>query len=251
MKKVKCGLLVAMFALMGINCFAGELRLVTTQYPPYVFEADSKEVNGVVLEIVKETFKRMGQPIKIEMLPWARALKYMEDGDADGVFTAYKTPEREVFLDYSKEVLIPQIISLFVKKDASIVFDGDFSKLNKYKFGVARKISYGGKFDAAVKNKIITNLEEVSEAEQNFQKLVLSRVDIVISNKYGGINIINKLKKSKEIKELLPEVQNIPCYIAFSKKNNLSKIRDDFDKTLKTMKKDGTYDKIITDFFLE
>lgn len=250
MKKSKIIFGIIFYVFLCINSFSAELKLVTLQYPPYEYE-ENKEVKGVAVEIVKEVFKRMGQPIKIELLPWARAIYMIEKGEADGIFTAYKTLEREAFADYSKEILMPQVVALFIKEDSTIAFDGDFGKLNKYKFGVVKEVSYGEKFDKAVKNKIITNIEDVTIGEQNFLKLSAGRLDIVVSNKYGAIDIINKLKKSKEIKELLPEVQNVPSYIAFSKKKNLSKIRDKFDEILKEMKKDGSYDKIINDYFRE
>lgn len=212
MRKIKYALSIAIFLLSIINIHPEELRLVTLQYPPYEFESN-KKVEGVAAEIVKEVFKRMKQDIKIELLPWSRAIKEIEEGEADGIFTLYKTPERELFANYSNEVLIPQTVSLFVLRDSDISFDGDLQKLSKYKFGVVRGVSYGQKFDLAVQVGIISNIEEVTIGEQNFMKLAASRIDIVISNKYGAMEIINKLGKAKKMKE------------------------------------DGTYDKIITDYF--
>ena len=217
-------------------------------FPPYEY-TENGEIKGSAVEVVKETFKRMGQPIKINAYPWARAIKMIEDGEADAIFTAYKTPEREVFADYSNEVVMPQIVSLFVKKDSKIVFDGDLSKLSSYKFGTVRSLSYGDKLDTALKSKALPNVEDVAEGAQNFQKLMVSRVDIVPSNKYVAVDILNTLKKADEVKELSPEVQSIPSYIAFSKKKNLSKTRDSFDETLKKMRSDGSYEKIIADYF--
>lgn len=243
-RSIVCGL----FMLAGINGHADELQLVTLDFPPYEYLSNG-EAKGAAVEVVKEAFKRMGQPVKISVLPWARAIKMVEDGAADGIFTAYKTAEREQFADYSREVLIPQIVELYVRKDAKIVFDGDIAKLSGYKFGLVRAISYGDKIDGALKNKTIGNTEAVNDAEPNFLKLLNARVDIVPSNKYVAVDVLNKLKKLDEVKALSPEVQNVPSYLAFSKKKNLSATRDRFDETLKKMKAEGAYDKIIGDFF--
>jgi polar amino acid transport system substrate-binding protein len=249
MFNVKSILLITTFFFISINItYAYELKLVTLQYPPYEFENDGK-IEGVAVEIVKEIFNRMNQPINIELLPWSRALKLIETGDADGIFTIYKTPERELFAEFSSEILIPQTISLFVLWDSNINFNGDLAKLNEYKFGVVRGVSYGKKFDEALEKNIIKNIEEVNIGEQNFMKLLSSRVDIVISNKYGAEYIINQIGYSRQIKELYPEVETLPSYIAFSKKRNLSAIKKEFDKILKEMKSDGSYDKIINDYF--
>lgn len=234
--------------LLGTPAWSAELSLVTLEFPPYEYAAGG-EVKGAAVEIVKETFKRMGQPVTIKVLPWARAIKMIEDGDADAIFTAYKTPEREAFADYSKEVVMPQIVSLFVKKDSKISFDGDLAKLSTFKFGTVRSLSYGEKLDTALKTKVLGNNEEVAEGEPNFRKLLEGRVDIVPSNKYVAVDILNKLRRTDDVKELAPEVQNVPSYIAFSKKRNLAAVRDKFDETLKSMKTQGVYDKIIADFF--
>ena len=135
-------LLFVIFFLISGYCFAKTLELVTLQYPPYVFEHNG-EIKGIALEIVEEAFRRMQQPVNVKLLPWARALKYIKRGKADAIFTAFKNPERETFMVYSKEVLINQTISLFVRKDSNIIFDGDLKKLSNYRFGVVRKVSYG------------------------------------------------------------------------------------------------------------
>ena len=248
MRQLRYAVSLAIFLLSIISIHPEELRLVTLQYPPYEFESN-KVVEGVAVEIVKEVFRRMNQPIKIELLPWSRAINEVETGGADGIFTLYKTSERELFLDYSNEILMPQTVSLFVLRDSDISFDGDLQKLSKYKFGVVRGVSYGKKFDLAVKTGIINNLEDVTVGEQNFMKLAAYRIDIVISNKYGAIDIINRLGKAPDIKELLPELESVPSYIAFSKKKDLLKLRNDFDRILKNMKEDGSYDQIINDYF--
>jgi len=228
--------------------FAAPLELVTLQYPPYEYE-ENGQAKGIAVEVIREAFSRMQQPITIKVIPWARAILKIEHGDADAIFTAYKTPERETFADYSSEILMPQVVSLFVKKNSPIVFDGDISKLNQYQFGAVRKMSYGKSFDTAVKNGVLTNIQLVTTGEQNFKKLLADRVDIVVSNKYGAVDILKQMNKFDMIKELSPELQSLPSYIAFSKKRNLAAIRDKFDAILKQMKNDGSYDKIINSYF--
>ncbi|MDW5415583.1 transporter substrate-binding domain-containing protein [Iodobacter sp. CM08] len=223
---------------------AAPLELVTLQYPPYQYE-ENGETKGFVVEIVKEAFRRLHQPINITLLPWTRSIKMIEDGSADAVFTAYKTPEREVFADYSKEILMPQVVSLFVLKGSPIQFDGHLSSLASYRFGVVSKISYGDVFDSAVKNKTITELDETFTGEKNIEKLLAKRFDVLVSNKYGALDILKRHGHLDKVRELSPEVQTIPSYMAFSKKKNLAILRDRFDEVLLAMKKDGTYQRII------
>ena len=174
----------AVFLLMPINVSASTLKLVTLQYPPYEFE-ENGEIKGIAVEIIREAFSRMNQPITISLHPWATALGQIENGEADAVFTAFKAPEREEFADYSKEVLITQTISLFVKRKSNITFDGDLKKVNQYAFGVVSNISYGSNFDDAVKNGITTKWVKSDSAEVNMQRLLEGHFDILVSNTFG------------------------------------------------------------------
>ena len=234
--------------LICANASARTLELVTLQYPPYEYEEDG-ELKGFVVDIIHAVFQRMDQPINITLLPWARALQMIEDGTADAIFTAYKTPERELFADYSNEILMPQVISLFVRQGSPITFNGDLAELKQYTFGAVRGVSYGRVFDEAVEQAIIEQPDLAATGEINMEKLIAGRFDILVSNKYGGLHILQKMGALNQVRELTPEVESLPSYIAFSKKQNLSDFRDRFDEVLVELKTDGTYDWIINHHF--
>jgi len=246
MRHVKI-LLVILSLLFFCNVYAKPLQLVTLEYPPYEYTEDGK-LKGMAVEVVKMIFKELKIDITIEVLPWARAIRYIENGERDAIFTAYKNPIREKFADYSVEVLMPQIVSFFVKKNSPIVFDGDFNKLSKYSMGVVRKISYGQKLDLAIKNKTFKRVENANDVTQNFRKLIKGRIDIVPNSKYGGYHILKKLNQIDEVDELPLNIQSVPSFIAFSKKRNLTHIRDKFDVILKRLKQDGTYLQILQNY---
>ena len=117
--------------LFSTQSTARTLQLVTLQYPPYIYK-EGENIKGIAVQIIRESFRRMQQPIRITMLPWSRAIMQIQNGNADAIFTAYKNPERETFADYSKGIVMPQIVSLFVLKDSSITWNGDFKVLTKY-----------------------------------------------------------------------------------------------------------------------
>ncbi|MBF0224241.1 MAG: transporter substrate-binding domain-containing protein [Desulfobacterales bacterium] len=248
MKKHFAIILFFSIFLLHTQALSEPLHIVTLQYPPYEYE-ENGEIKGMATELIREVFRRMNQPIKIELLPWARALTMIELGQADAIYTAYKTSERELFADYSNQVLMPQVVSLFVLKDSPITFDGDFSKIQGYIIGTVLKVSYGEQFDEAVKNKVIDRIRVSYSGEENMQKLMDKQIDILVSNKYGAIYILKKIGKLDSVKELSPAVASPSSYIAFSKKRNLTSIRNQFDERLAEMEKDGTYAKIIVNFF--
>ncbi|WP_028866037.1 substrate-binding periplasmic protein [Psychromonas aquimarina] len=228
------------------TCLAQTIELVTLQYPPYEYRGESEgEVKGIVVDIIEEVFKRLDVPINIKILPWARAIRYIEEGQADAVFTAFKNPVREQFADFSREILMPQTISLFVRSDSTIKYDGNLASLSNYTIGGVNSVSYGTTWDQAVKDGIITKLQLSNSGEQNMRKLLADRVPVIISNKYGAYDIARKMNQLVDIRELKPSLQSVPSYIAFSKKRNLTDLRDKFDITLREMKLDGSYEHII------
>jgi len=227
------------------ECFAGNLKVATLVYPPFQYE-ENGETKGIAADIVKEIFMRMDQPIEIKFYPFPRALQYIKEGDSDIIFTFYYKKEREQFAEYSRESLIDQTISLFVHKDSPIVFDGDLSKLDQYEFGLVR-FSYGKVFDEAVRNRLITKTDYVSEMENNMEKFLKRRFDILPSDRWVALYYYSKIapKGRSQLKELNTPVQTFPAYIGFSKANNLTSVRNRADDILREMKKDGSYQKII------
>ncbi|NQY94538.1 MAG: transporter substrate-binding domain-containing protein [Campylobacteraceae bacterium] len=130
-----------------------------------------------------------------------------------------------------------------------IVYDGDLSMLSKHSIGVIKKVSYGKVLDTAIANKVFAKVVVSANGTENFQNLVAGKVDIVASNKYGGLYILKQLNKLDAAVELPKRLQTVSSYMAFSKKRNLSHIRDQFNVILKRLKKDGTYVNMLKSYF--
>lgn len=225
------------FCIVASSLFANEYHFVSLEFPPFEYlDKKTLEPGGLAVSKVKEIAKKNNLKIKISILPWTRSLDMVRKGDADAIFTIYKNPEREKFLDFSTEVLAYQIVSLFVNKDSSITYNtsAPLVSLNKYTFGVVSSINYGSIFDA-FKNKI--KLETVQNLEANFRKLKLERVDIVPSNYRVAEYTINNNSAEflNSFKTLVHPLQEVPSYIAFSKQHNLKALKKLFDRELRLL----------------
>jgi polar amino acid transport system substrate-binding protein len=130
---------------------ADQFHLVSSEYPPYAYAKDGQVV-GIAVEIVRETFRRLGHDVSIKLYPWPHALNNTKTGKADAIFTAYDTPERRQFLDYSHVILIEQTVSLFALKGKGITYGGDFSRLTDKVIGARLGVSYGEIYDSAVRS---------------------------------------------------------------------------------------------------
>ncbi len=247
--KIYSGFLSAFVAVTShVTAFADTLSVVTLHYPPYAYE-ENGEVKGFSADLLKEVFRRMDIPMQIKVLPWKRALKMVKDGKADAVFLAFKTEDREKFADFPEEVFITEPTSLFVRKDSDITWDGELSSMSTYKFARPLGYSSGTDFDNAVKNGVIPHIEGSGSPQITIRKLIKRRVDILVANRYVILDELKKMDKVGEIKELKPVINEDPSYLAFSKKRDMKATIKKYNEVIKQMKDDGSYQKIIDDFF--
>jgi len=221
---------------------AEQYRFVTFHYPPYEFATENLHAEGGIVEVVKAVMSNLGHQVNIRVFPWTRALKMVRTGQADAIFTAYKTPEREQFLDYSKEILFPQAVYFYKKEGGGANFEGDLKALRSKKIGVVSTISYGGIFE---QHKANLQLDRASNLAQSFNKLMKERIDLVPSDRNVAEHTLAKLGISDKIVRIATKLESVPSYIAFTKKRNLTNLRDDFDRELAKMKLSGEYETIL------
>ena len=246
MRILKYGMIAASL-LLSLPAAAEDFKFGTFNYPPYEFEQDGK-ATGIITDLVTEGMKRMGHTVKIELYPFSRLIDNAKSGEIDGMFSVFRTPEREVFLDFGHEVAMPQVVSLFVPADSKLAFDGDLTKLANNSIGVVNKVSYGKTFDAAATDGTLKKLEGVNDIDVNMNKLLNGRLDAVANNKLGAIYLLNKLGGKDKVRELTPPLDSVPSYVAFTKAKDMSALRDGLDAQFKAMRADGTFDKIVKSY---
>ncbi|MBU2918241.1 transporter substrate-binding domain-containing protein [Psychrosphaera sp. F3M07] len=237
------------YLLLSFNNFvaAKSLKVYTIEQPPISYTEDG-EFKGIAVDIVKEVFKRMNQPIELYIYPLARALKELREQDGDAIFALVNNPKREKYLLYSDEILITQTGTLFTRREDNISFNGDFSVLTQYRFGTLRGASYGAKWDRAVEDKTIKFITPISNYEQSIKMLLKNRVDIIVGSHLTIVHLLKDIDLQNKIIELPLPFIRAPTYLAFSK-NDLA-LKKQFDITLKKLKTDGSYQKLISKYIL-
>lgn len=228
---------LALFALstLPFSVLADTYTCVSFEYPPLIHSGSDGRPTGLAVEIATRVFQQMGHTLKIELYPWGRSLAMVKRGDADCIFTLYRSPEREQFLDYSKESIVTQTIYLYARKGSPVSFNGDFSVLKGLQVGTAHKVNYGPKFEDARPRLAI---DEAPTIEQNFRKLAMGRVDVVPSHFHTAASTLElpSLKPyADQIVRIATPVENVPSHVAFSKAKNLVALRDGFDAELRKM----------------
>lgn len=259
MKKTIIALILFLCGSLHFQASADDaLDIAILEYPPYEY-TDNGEFHGVSVRLVEAVFQRIEQPIKLQVLPWSRALKFLREGRIDGLIEVLVVPERLTYIDFSQIVLMEERITLFVVEDSPVTFDGDLTALSEYHFGARQDFSYGTIFDEAVANKVIKYMSIDVEFDTLLLKLCTGDIDILIGEKdtihYASSRVKvlqnTSIKRCKNIKRLSPVIQSTSAYMGFSKVRKLTHIRDQFDEALSEMKRDGSYEKIIEAWWTE
>ena len=218
---------------------------VSFDYPPLVSSSPFGHAEGLAVDVVSHVFRRMGHEARVVLYPWGRALALAKQGEADCIFTLYRSLEREQFLDYSREAIIPQVIHLYARKGVTLSFDGDLASLKGFYVGTAHKVNYGPKFEEARQRLVI---DEAPTIEQNFRKLAMGRVDVVPSNlatATATLALPSLQPYADRIVRLPVPVETVLSYIAFPKSKKLSALRDSFDAELRAFTGSAEYRRLL------
>ncbi|WP_432453675.1 substrate-binding periplasmic protein [Agarivorans sp. QJM3NY_29] len=203
---------------------------------------------GILIDVINEAFNRAGYTVEIQLMPWARCLKSVKSGDVDGIFSAYLTDERQEFMSYTSEVLITQVQAFFVSSNSTVTYDGDLTKLVDKSIGVINHTSYGPKLDAALAEGLFSKIDVAQNSKSNVRKLLAGRVDLIPSYRHVVLSTAKSLGEINKIRQLSPNLEAVPSYLAFTRKRDFTQLIADYNKALASMKEDGTYDMIFNKY---
>jgi len=217
-------------------CFSQELTVSVV--------TDFEKEDGYLVKITEEAFRRVGYEVNVEYLPWKRALVMtMEQGRYDVLLGAYHTLERAEKMAYSEPIGWVEI-SILTKTSSSITYNS-IKDLEAYSIGHINGASVNPEFDQAAKKYL--KVEYVSNAEQNIEKLLRGRIDLLIDKKRNLQDIIERDYPAdvEELEFLEPPLEVDYFYNAFpTSRAGYEQKLSDFNKGLQMMKEDGTLDRI-------
>ena len=230
-------LLVLCCALSGPAC-AAELKIIFSKYtPPYVFE----DGTGIVVELVRTALEAGGHKVQPVYVPIERGFKMFADKQADGTTiiqesSGLKAEYSDNFMQYYNRAFALKSRNLAIRAfadlaDKSVVA---FQNANKY---------LGADFGRAVAAN--PRYKEMAQQEAQTQMLLQGRIDVAIMDesifRFYRLKLIAE-KKAEQAQEFVGHeiFPPTPYKAAFVDR----KVRDDFNKAIAAMRKDGRYDAI-------
>jgi len=228
--------LVAALTLVAAYADAAPFKAVVNPAPPYRI-IDGDRFEGIYIDVAREAAHRAGIEIAFENLPLNRALKMMEDGEADMMLGPNRTPEREAFMVFLDHALPKEDKTLLIRPDA-----GDlktFADLRSIAVAVLRGAKYSPEFDDAGDIRKV----EVNSYENGLRMVEVGNAGAVIIPRLQGAWLVKESKSPLKSASLL--IEGAPSFITVAKKSKLAERRAELESALGALDADGTLSAIL------
>lgn len=171
--------LLALLLLLPVAAAAEEpapLHVVVDNYwPPFRMSDAQGRLQGLDIDILDELSRRTGLKFEIQIVPWARALLAMRQGQAQMMTGLARTAEREAYIDY----LLPSYYACsprFYGSPQQAANITEYAQLRGPRIGYVLESAYFHPFDG---DAGLTKVG-VKNEQQLLQMQLRGRVDLLV-----------------------------------------------------------------------
>jgi polar amino acid transport system substrate-binding protein len=231
--------MLALGALLAGQARAGQTLVLDTDDAKLQQGGD-----GPFTAVLIEAFAGSGLSVTYHARPWARCFEETRTGDADGLFAIYRTAEREKQFLFSNEPIYLDREHVFVRRGEP--FDAAHWRdlLRGKRIGIVNGSYHGRRYEEAVEQNLFGAIETVNTPESLASMLAAGRIDAAFSTIEQMDEAMSRMRPAPAITAAQPAVDSLPVYLAFTRKRDMSAVRDLVDRGLRKMKEDGRYDAL-------
>jgi ABC-type amino acid transport substrate-binding protein len=172
-------LMLIIGVLISILAYPKEWRIVALDNPPYAFLEDGK-VCGSAINLVRELMSSLAVPYEIEIVPWSRALRMIETGDAALALHASRNDERSQYALYTDIPVVEEIYHLYKRPEERLYNDKGRLDISGRKLGVQRGYNYPEGLASFKKQVEVVTVDHVSQA---LWMLHAGRIDLFVGDR--------------------------------------------------------------------
>jgi len=199
---------------MVVSTFGREkLTIITENWAPLNYSQDGL-IKGPAVDVVRAIMTHLNLNSKIIMIPWKRGYSYTLNKNNQVLFSAARTPERELLFKWVGPVATNKFF-LYAKKDSLIKLT-TLDDAKHMRIGVQR----AGITGELLKVRGFTKLMEVTSSRQNAAKLLRNRIDFMVESSSTFLDTVKKNKMNKNDFRVVFPIKVLPMYIVFSKTTN-------------------------------
>ncbi len=198
---------------------ARELIACGHPYYPPVSWVQQQQLVGIAPTVVKQLFGELGYQVRFDTVGnWKRCLWEVKIGRADIVVAAYRIASREPDFNFSQQHIVADPIGVFVNSNKI----ENYRSLNNLK-GKTVGLLFGDSFGDSLDQFIVDNsqIEYVSQGQQNFAKLAHGRIDFMPLGTVSGKLQTQKFEYSGQIVEAPFKLTTEYYYLALGRHSGL------------------------------
>ncbi|WP_460133322.1 substrate-binding periplasmic protein [Pseudomonas sp. S1_E04] len=228
-------LTAALFTCLSLHAHSETLRIVTEPWAPYVYE-DQGTMRGLDYEATVIVFQRLGVEVQWQFLPWKRCLAMLDQGNADGALDIFHSHDRDAQLLYPGEPLSEVEFVLFYANERPHPARA-LDDLQGLAIGTSPGYLYGAEFN----DSTLFKREPAPSHEANFGKLLLGRIDLVITDRRVGQHVIKTQGLERKVSQAPLVVSRQPQYLAVRRGAGMDLLVQRFAAELKRFKQEPAY----------
>jgi polar amino acid transport system substrate-binding protein len=240
-------IILIVVAFFSVKYFMGDNKSQTlvasghTDWAPIMYQEDNKII-GAGPEIVTKIFDELGVKVSSKYVgSWDVVQEKTKGGSIDVIVAAYKTAEREAYMDYSIPYTIDPVV-LVVRKGIDFAYE-DWEDLADKKGVVMTGDSYGQDFDDFIDEELV--VKEVGTPGEAFSILEKEEADYFVYALYSAENYIFQNNLSDKFEMVSKYISAEYFYLTISKKSPFANLLPQVNEILKEYEKDGTIKAII------
>ena len=228
-------LTAVVFACLSFVAQGEKLRIVTEPWAPYAYE-ENGQAKGLDYETTTIVFQRLGVDVEWQFLPWKRCLMQLEQGKADGALDIFHNDERDGILLYPSEPLSEVAFVMFYAKARP----HPFTTLDDLK-GLTIGTSPGYLYSSAFRDATGLKHEDGPSHEANFGKLILGRIDLLITDRRVGQRLLNQLQLQDQVDQSPTVIARKNQYLAIRRNAGMDLLVQRFGAELRRFKQEPVY----------
>jgi polar amino acid transport system substrate-binding protein len=244
----KLTLTISVFLLIySVQAIAEPVKISTLNWGYYVGETLID--NGPHAVIVREAFREVGKNVEFSFYPWKRAHNNALTKKTLLISASDTKERRKIFL-YSNSYDNAASYLIGLKKNKS-KFNGEIQSLKNNYIGILS----GHYLVKMLQDEGVNNVIEVSNDIQNIKMLFADRFDFIAVSKKPVIAILNDNPSINGTLDQVifyePPLKDNPVHlIAHKDMPKAKELISAFNKGLKIIKENGTYDRIMKKYNL-
>lgn len=212
-----------LLVLLTLPAQADSIVLAADSWCPYVCDREDGELEGYIVDIVREIFEPAGYDVEYRLMVWERAVEDAYNGRLDGVMGA--APEEAEGMVFPAEEIADGPFAFYVQKGST----WRFRSLNDL-IGKRIGLSAGYFMDPEMVEFFEAHNDEITvvyargdyPAAENVKRLAAGRVDVILDDESVLCYTADSLGLKDEIQYAGDDGFYVKMYVALSPLNPMS-----------------------------